>query len=118
MNWRVKLGAAIAAIAYRDAFFVFFFFGKDNVASRFLDCYRRNRGVAGAALKLNLSDRCFQHLARKVRRRDCGDSVSRRFFLRFFFENDIVASRFFDCYRRNRSVADATLALNYFDCCF
>ena len=49
MIWRVKLSAANAAIAWRDAFLVRFFL--KTIASRHVfDKYRRNRGVADAAL--------------------------------------------------------------------
>ena len=81
--WRVKLVAAIATIAWRDAFFYAFFSENDSVASRFFNYYRRNCGVAGVALTSNHFNCCFCNLARKVRSRDSGDSVTRRFFLRF-----------------------------------
>ena len=49
MIWRVELSAASAAIAWRDAFLVRFFL--KTIASRHVfDKYRRNRGVADAAL--------------------------------------------------------------------
>ncbi len=55
MIWRVKLSAANAAIAWRDAFLVRFFL--KTIASRHVfEKYRGNRGAADAALSTERSD--------------------------------------------------------------
>ena len=106
--------AANASIAYRDAFFARFFFGKDSVASRFLITIDAIAAMRTRRLRAIIVTAAFVIWRVKLVAAIATIAWRDAFFYAFFSENDSVASRFFNYYRRNCGVAGVALTSNHF----